>query len=68
MIRLLLRPLAFILAIWLFCYFFYSLGKRKAINNSRRRGEQNQHVRGKRKFVESTPIDKDGADSKTDNR
>jgi len=64
MIRLLLRPLAFLLAIWLFCYFFYSLGKRKAFQDSGRRSEQDAGTERRRKYVRSTPIEKAETESK----
>jgi len=66
MIRLLLRPLAFILAIWLVCYLFYSLGKRKAVESARRR--QSRQNNKKRKYVQSTPIENGETDDKSKNQ
>ena len=45
---------------WTVCYFFYSLGKRKALEG-RKRNPRNKHR--KRKFVKSSVVEKEN-DSK----
>ncbi len=54
----LLRLLVGVLLIGIICYFFYALGKRRALENSEKtRGQR----RRPRKFVESTVVErKDG--------
>jgi len=54
--RILLRILPFAFFIWLICYFFYSLGKRKALQ------DYNQKSRNRRrgtKVVESSVVEKE---------
>ena len=55
--RILLRILPFAFFIWLICYFFYSLGKRKALQQ-----DYNQKSRNRRrgtKVVESSVVEKE---------
>jgi hypothetical protein len=54
--RILLRILTFAFFIWLICYFFYSLGKKKALGDQKRKGQVHPT---KRKRVESSVIEND---------
>ncbi len=54
--RILLRILPFVFFIWLICYFFFSLGRKRALGDQKRKGESPPT---KRKRVESSVIEKD---------
>jgi hypothetical protein len=54
--RILLRILPFVFFIWLICYFFFSLGRKRAPDEKKRKGEPPPT---KRKRVDSTVIEKD---------
>jgi len=58
--RVLFRLLTFAFIIWIVCYFFYSLGKRKALEDQEGKS-QNKHP--KRKVVKSSVVEKEN-DSK----
>jgi len=58
--RVLLRLLTFAFIIWIVCYFFYSLGKRKALKDQR---EKSKNKNRRRKVVESSVVEKEN-DSK----
>jgi len=51
----LFRLLTFAFFIWIVCYFFYSLGKRKALENQRGKSK-NEYQR--RKVVKSSVVEK----------
>jgi hypothetical protein len=50
---LLFRLLYFAFFIWIVCYFFYSLGKRKSLENQQ---EEYKNKHRRRKVVESTAV------------
>ena len=52
----LFRLLSFAFFIWIVCYFFYSLGKRKALENQKEKS-RNKHRR--RKVVKSSVVEKE---------
>ncbi len=52
----LFRLLTFAFFIWIVCYFFYSLGKRKALENQRSKSK-NKYQR--RKVVKSSVVEKE---------
>ncbi|MHC4396305.1 MAG: hypothetical protein ACYS1A_11690 [Planctomycetota bacterium] len=54
--RMLLRILPFALFMWLICYFFYSLGRKRALGDQKRKGESPST---KRKRVDSTVVEND---------
>ncbi|MCH8120728.1 MAG: hypothetical protein IIC00_13510 [Planctomycetes bacterium] len=54
--RILLRILPFVFFIWLICYFFFSLGRKRALGDQKRKGESPPT---KRKRVDSTVVEKD---------
>jgi len=54
--RILLRILPFVVFIWLICYFFYTLGRKRALDDQERKGESPQT---KKKRVDSTVIEND---------
>jgi len=56
----LFRLLTFAFIIWIVCYFFYSLGKRKALEDQKEKS-RNRHRR--RKVVKSSIVEKEN-DSK----
>ena len=55
----LLRILTGVFAIWLICYFFYSLGKKSALQDLKRRKKENENTRRRRKVVESSVVEKE---------
>jgi len=55
----LLRILTGAFAIWLICYFFYSLGKKSALEDLKRRKKEGENVRRDRKVVESSVVGKE---------
>ena len=60
--RILIRLLPWILLIWLVCHFFYSLGKKKALEQKKKKPKNPN-----RKVVESTIIENQNqADNDTD--
>ena len=50
--RILIRLLPWILLIWLVCHFFYSLGKKKALEEKKKQAKDPH-----RKVVESTVVE-----------
>jgi len=54
----LLRILTGVFAIWLICYFFYSLGKKSALEDLKRR-KKDETTRRRRKVVESSVVEKE---------
>jgi len=58
--RILLRILLFGFFVWLICYSFYSLGRKKALSDEKQKGQTRSM---KRKKVESTVIENDSNDS-----
>ncbi len=54
--RILLRILPFAFFIWLICYFFYSLGKRKALQDY---NQKSRNRRRRSKVVESSVVEKE---------
>jgi len=54
--RVLFRFLVFAFFIWMVCYFFYSLGKRKALEG---RKEKSRDKDRRRKVVESSVVEKE---------
>ncbi len=55
----LLRILTGVFAIWLICYFFYSLGKKSAFEDLECHKKKGQNVRRGRKVVESSVVEKE---------
>ena len=55
----LVRILGVAFVVWLICYFFYSLGKKRAIEDFERHKKQGRNVRSGRKVVESSVVEKD---------
>jgi len=55
----LLRILTGAFAIGLICYFFYSLGKKSALEDLKRRKKEGENVRRDRKVVESSVVGKE---------
>ena len=54
----LLRFLIGAFVIWLICHFFYSLGKKKVLEDVKRRNKVGGNARGHRKVVESSVVEK----------
>jgi hypothetical protein len=54
--RILLRILPFAVFIWLICYFFYSLGRKQALDDQKRKGKSPPT---ERKQVDSTVVEND---------
>lgn len=54
--RILLRILPFVFFIWLICYFFYSLGKRKALQDY---NQKSRDRRRRSKVVESSVVEEE---------
>ncbi|MHC4457718.1 MAG: hypothetical protein ACYS0I_11660 [Planctomycetota bacterium] len=61
--RILLRILPFAFLIWLICHFFYSLGRKRALGDQKRKGEAPPT---KRKRVESSVIENENRSSCND--
>lgn len=57
--RILLRILPFVILIWLICNFFYSLGRKRALDDQKRKG---QSPSAKRKQVDSTVVENENDD------
>jgi hypothetical protein len=58
----LLRILGVAFVVWLICYFFYSLGKKSALEDLERHRKQGRNVRRGRKVVESSVVEKENHD------
>jgi hypothetical protein len=58
--HILLRILTFAVFIWLICHFFYSLGRKSALGEKKRKGESPP---AKRKRVESSVVENDNHSS-----
>jgi len=54
--RILLRLLPFVVFIWLICHFSYSLGRKRALSDQKRKGESPPT---KRKQVDSAVVEND---------
>ncbi len=54
--RILLRVLPYVVFIWLICYFFYSLGRKRALGDQKRKCESPPT---KRKRVDSSVVEND---------
>jgi len=52
----LFRLLTFAFIVWMVCYFFYSLGKRKALEDQR---EKSKNIHQRRKVVKSSVVEKE---------
>lgn len=52
--RVLMRLLPFFIVTWAVCYFFYSLGKKRATDEQKRKGGRGQT---KRKHVDSKVVE-----------
>ena len=57
--RILLRILPFAIFIWLICYFFYSLGKKRALEDLKRHKKEGENVRRVRKVVKSSVVEEE---------
>lgn len=55
----LLRILTGVFAIWLICHFFYSLGKKSALQDLKRRKKEDENTRRRRKVVESSVVEEE---------
>ena len=53
--RFLIRIFPVLFLLWLICYFFYSLGRKKALKGNKKKTHNDLH----RKKVESTVVEKE---------
>ena len=57
--RILLRILPFAILIWVICYFFYSLGKKRAFKEFKRYKKEGENAGSGRKVVESSVVEEE---------